>query len=111
MVVVYALIYTIGVLTAVMVAFMILLGLVFRICNNSQQYAIISVAQDALSFANGLYLSISNLGVTTGTVFYGFFVSDMGIYETVIGAFCIAVAALVVILIKQATMARKSTLA
>ncbi|MNY82008.1 sugar efflux transporter [compost metagenome] len=47
------------------------------------QYWILSSAPKAPDFANGLFLSSSNLGVTLGASAGGFFISELGTQNVV----------------------------
>src|SRR5690242_2548775 len=62
-----------------MVIIMTLFGILFSIQNNINQYWITSAAPEAPEFANGLFVSCSNWGISIGTAVGGLFLTDMGI--------------------------------
>ncbi|WP_380965318.1 hypothetical protein [Scopulibacillus cellulosilyticus] len=62
-----------------MVIIMALFGILFSIQNNINQYWITSAAPEAPDFANGLFVSCSNWGISIGTAVGGLLISGMGI--------------------------------
>lgn len=50
------------------------LGVLFGLTGNVNQYIIAQSASDAPDFANGLFLSAANIGVTVGTSICGYFI-------------------------------------
>lgn len=52
---------------------------------NINQYWMTSAVPDAPDFANGLFLASTNLGTTVGTLFCGWFITNIGIYSIYIG--------------------------
>lgn len=60
-------------------------GVLFAIGNNINQYLITSAATDAPDFANGLFLTSGNLGITIGTAVGGLFITGMGTEYLVLG--------------------------
>ncbi|WP_410768752.1 MFS transporter [Fontibacillus sp. BL9] len=60
-------------------------GILFAIGNNMGQYLIASSAEEAPDFANGLFLTCSNLGTTIGTAVGGLIIFGMGIEYLVLG--------------------------
>ncbi len=57
----------------------VLWGILFAVGGIISQYWITSAALEAPDFANGLFLSGGNLGITIGTAVGGLFISGMGI--------------------------------
>ena len=76
---------------------MIFWGLLAGIGNDISQYWMVSAAPDAPEFANGIFLSMGNVGVTLGTTIAGAVVAGMGVQYVMIAA--IAVMAVDLILI------------
>lgn len=74
-----------GELLVPMVIIMALFGIMFSIQNNINQYWITSAAPEAPEFANGLFVSCSNWGISIGTAVGGLFLSGMGIKYIVWG--------------------------
>jgi len=62
-----------------MIALMIVWGLLAGIGNDISQYWMVSAAPDAPEFANGIFLSMGNVGVTLGTTIAGAVVLGMGV--------------------------------
>lgn len=90
-----------GTSTGPMMFTILLWGFLFAIGNNVSQYWITSAAPEAPDFANGLFLSFSNLGVTIGTAVGGLFVSGMGAQYIVLGGLLFLMLSLVSILIRK----------
>lgn len=65
------------------------------------QIWVTSEAQEAPEFANSLYVSFSNLGVTIGTAVGGWFISRLGIGEVVWSGFLFIVVSLLCIVVKS----------
>ncbi|MGE8018544.1 MFS transporter [Peribacillus frigoritolerans] len=60
-------------------------GILFAISNSVSQYWITNAAPEAPDFANGLFLSCGNIGVTIGTGVGGLIISGMGTQFIVLG--------------------------
>ncbi|MBM7656312.1 MFS transporter [Neobacillus cucumis] len=76
-------------------------GILFSLGNNLNQYWIISAAPEAPDFANGLFLSCGNLGITIGTGVGGLFISGMGIKYVVVDGFLFLLLSLLAILLRS----------
>ncbi|QNK47501.1 MFS transporter [Brevibacterium sp. PAMC23299] len=63
----------------------LLWGILFAISNSVSQYWITNAAPEAPDFANGLFLSCGNIGVTIGTGIGGLIISGMGTQYIVLG--------------------------
>jgi MFS transporter, DHA1 family, inner membrane transport protein len=63
----------------------VVLGTLFAIGNNVSQYWITSAAPVAPDFANGLFLTCGNLGITIGTSVSGLFIAEIGTQYVVLG--------------------------
>ncbi|MGN1321209.1 MAG: MFS transporter [Methanosphaera sp.] len=61
------------------IIFMALWGLLAGIFNDISQYWMVSAAPQAPEFANGIFLSMGNVGVTIGTTLAGIVVAGIGI--------------------------------
>lgn len=90
-----------GTSTGPMMLTILVWGFLFAIGNNVSQYWITSAAPEAPDFANGLFLSFSNLGITIGTAVGGLFVSGMGAQYIVLGGLLFLILSLVSILIRK----------
>jgi predicted MFS family arabinose efflux permease len=86
--------------TGPMLITIMLWGILFAIGNNVGQYWITSSAPEAPDFANGLYLSCGNLGITIGTAVGGLFISGMGAQYVVLGGIGFLILTLVSILLR-----------
>ncbi|MEM1505775.1 MFS transporter [Domibacillus sp. 8LH] len=79
----------------------LLWGILFAVGNNVSQYWITSAAPEAPDFANGLFLSCGNLGITMGTAVGGLFISGMGVQYVVLGGIVFLILSLVSILLRS----------
>ncbi|OMD60657.1 arabinose ABC transporter permease [Paenibacillus odorifer] len=98
--VVYTLLFLMGKFTAPMIIIVILWGILYAISNNISQYWITSAAPEAPEFANGLFLTAGNLGITIGTTVGGLFISGMGTQYIVLGGLLFLLLSLVFILLR-----------
>lgn len=76
-------------------------GTLFAIGNNISQYWITSAAPEAPEFANGLFLTCSNLGITIGTTVGGFIISGLGVQHVLLGGVLFLILSLVSILLRN----------
>jgi MFS transporter, DHA1 family, inner membrane transport protein len=83
------------------IIFVLVWGILFSVGNNISQYWVTSSASEAPDFANGLFLSFSNLGITIGTGVGGLFISGMGIEYVVFGGLLFLILSLVSILLRS----------
>ncbi|MBM7655447.1 MFS transporter [Neobacillus cucumis] len=84
-----------------MVIIMTLFGILFSIQNNINQYWITSAAPEAPEFANGLFVSCSNWGISIGTAVGGLFLTDMGIEYILWGGLLFLILSWVTILLRS----------
>ncbi|QGQ45763.1 MFS transporter [Metabacillus sediminilitoris] len=87
--------------TVPMMITILLWGILFAIGNNVSQYWITSAAPEAPDFANGLFLSCGNLGITIGTAVGGLFISGMGTQYIVLGGLLFLILSLVSIVLRS----------
>ena len=80
----------------------IALGILAGIANNVNQWLVSTAAPEAPDFANGLYLTAANLGVTIFTPFLGAFISNGGSIASDLGVMGLLVIAFGLILIRRA---------
>ncbi|MBD2872481.1 MFS transporter [Paenibacillus arenilitoris] len=85
----------------VVIAVVVAWGVIFAIGNNISQYWIASSAPEAPEFANGLFLTCGNLGITLGTAVGGFFLSGMGIRYVIVGGLLFLVLSLAAVLLRN----------
>lgn len=84
--IVFILAFVIGKFAGSMVVIIVVVwGVLFAIGNNISQYLITSAATGAPDFANGLFLTCGNLGITIGTAVGGLFITGMGTEYLVLG--------------------------
>ena len=81
----YVMSFLTGKSTIPMILTVMVWGMLFAIGGMINQFWITSAAQEAPDFANGLFLSCGNLGITFGTAVGGLFISGMGIQYIVLG--------------------------
>lgn len=67
-------------------------------------------ASEAPEFANSLYMSFSNLGITLGSLTGGWFIARLGTHSVVLSSVIFALLAFVSILIKQGSDAKSAPL-
>ncbi|MED3788668.1 MFS transporter [Peribacillus frigoritolerans] len=79
----------------------LLWGILFAISNSVSQYWITNAAPEAPDFANGLFLSCGNIGVTIGTGIGGLIISGMGTQYIVLGGLLFLLLGLVSIVLSR----------
>lgn len=72
-------------------------GLLNGINNDISQYWLVSAAPSAPEFANGVFLSMGNVGVTVGTSLAGIVVMNQGVHMTLILASAVMILAFILI--------------
>ncbi|WP_312148424.1 MFS transporter [Paenibacillus odorifer] len=97
---VYILLFLMGQFTAPMFIIVVIWGVLYAIANNISQYWITSAAPEAPEFANGLFLTSGNLGITIGTTVGGLFISGLGTRYIVVGGLLFLILGLVFILLR-----------
>ena len=83
-------------------AMLCLIGILAGIANNVNQWLVSTAAPEAPDFANGLYLTAANLGVTIFTPFLGVFISNGGSIASDLGVMGLLVIAFGLTLIRRA---------
>ena len=83
-----------------MIVLMIFWGLLAGIGNDISQYWMVSAAPDAPEFANGIFLSMGNVGVTLGTTIAGAVVAGMGVQYVMIAAVVVMIIDLILLSIR-----------
>jgi predicted MFS family arabinose efflux permease len=83
--IVHLLSFLTGKSTGPMMITILLWGVLFAVANSVSQYWITSAAPETPDFANGLFLSCGNIGVTVGTAVGGLLISGMGTQYIVLG--------------------------
>jgi len=84
-------IFTVSSQTIPTVIFMVFWGLFAGIINDISQYLMVSAAPQAPEFANGIFLSMGNVGVTIGTTIAGFVVAGIGVRYVMLFAILVLV--------------------
>lgn len=79
---------------------MVFWGLLAGIGNDIAQYWMVSAAPDAPEFANGIFLSMGNVGVTLGTTIAGAVVAGMGVQYVMIVAIVVMAIDLILIFMR-----------
>ena len=77
-------------------------GLLAGIGNDISQYIMVSAAPDAPEFANGIFLSMGNVGVTLGTTIAGAVVVGMGVQYVMIAAIAVMIIDLILLFTRTA---------
>ncbi|TRZ40534.1 MFS transporter [Niallia circulans] len=81
----YLLSFVTGETPSTMIVTIFLWGILFSVGSMINQYSMTHAAPEAPDFANGLFLSGGNLGITIGTAIGGLFISGLGTQYIVIG--------------------------
>lgn len=82
------------------VILMALWGLLAGIGNDIAQYWMVSAAPEAPEFANGIFLSMGNVGVTIGTTIAGAVVLSMGVQYVMLAAIAVLIIDLILLYIR-----------
>ncbi|HDR4563299.1 MFS transporter [Bacillus cereus] len=97
--VVYIILFLMGQFTVPMAIITLVWGILAGIGANISQYWITSAAPEAPDFANGLFISSANLGITVGTAVGGLFISIMGTqYVVLVGLLSLILSAVFILL-------------
>lgn len=75
-------------------------GLLAGIGNDIAQYWMVSAAPEAPEFANGIFLSMGNVGVTIGTTIAGAVVLSMGVQYVMLAAIAVLILDLILLFIR-----------
>ncbi len=98
--VLFLLMFTLGNQSLAATAIILSLGIIAGIVANSNQYLISETATEAPMFANGLYLTAQNLGITAGAAFCGLFIKLWDTRFTLIGSILMLLLAMAFIFIR-----------
>lgn len=101
MVAVYIALFFFGEITIAMGVIILALGIFAGIASNNCQYMITQAAPQAPDFANGLFLTSTNLGTAVGTAFCGMFITQLDTRYAVIGTFIFLALGIVFTFIRQ----------
>jgi predicted MFS family arabinose efflux permease len=75
-------------------------GLLAGIGNDISQYWMVSAAPQAPEFANGIFLSMGNVGITIGTTIAGAVVLSMGVQYVMLAAIAVLILDLILLFIR-----------
>ncbi|UFT98443.1 MFS transporter [Radiobacillus kanasensis] len=98
---VYIVLFFTGQFTAPMIIVTLIWGVVAGIGANINQYWIMSSAQEAPDFANGLFITACNIGTTIGAAVGGLFISELGIQYVVFVGFLSLILSSVMIFLRN----------
>lgn len=98
---IYVALFLSGELTIVMGLIIFILGILAGIASNNCQYMITHAAPEAPDFANGLFLTSTNLGTAVGTAFCGMFISQINTRYAVIGTLIFLIFGIVFVFLRQ----------
>lgn len=101
MVVVYVALFLMGEHFLVMGGIILILGILAGIASNNCQYMITHAAPEAPDFANGLFLTSTNLGTAVGTAFCGMFITALDARYAVIGTLIFLIIGIVFVFLRQ----------
>ncbi len=95
--------------TAVIPALALVLfwGIAAGMVANTIQYWVLFAAPGAPEFANGLYLTAANLGISVATPFCGFFIIQMGVRAAPLGGVFLVICSAVCIFLKVCLVDQK----
>mgnify|MGYP003365045671 CR=1 FL=1 len=101
MIVVYLLIIIFAQSTALMFPVVLIWGMIYGIGNNIQQYLISAAIPETLDLANGLFISLGNVGTALGTSIGGILLSTSGLMMLPIGGIAILLVTFAVIVFRN----------
>lgn len=101
MIVVYLLIISLSQSTLLMFPVVLLWGMIYGIGNNVQQYLISAAIPESLDLANGLFISLGNIGTTIGTSIGGILLSTSGLMMLPVGGIVMLLVTFAVILVRN----------
>ena len=93
-------VFTFGSMQIPTIILMALWGLLAGIGNDISQYWMVSAAPQAPEFANGIFLSMGNVGVTIGTTIAGAVVLSMGVQYVMLAAIAVLILDLILLFIR-----------
>ena len=96
----FAFMFAFGQMSMAAAAAILVLGILAGIVANANQYLISESAKEAPVFANGLYLTAQNLGITLGAAFCGLFIDLWDTRFTLIGSILMLLLAMAFIVIR-----------
>jgi predicted MFS family arabinose efflux permease len=91
----YILFFAFGGQTIPMTLIILVLGVLAGVAANNNQFMLTSAAPEAPDFANGLFLTSTNLGTGVGTAVCGLFISSLGLRYVVIGSLLFLLAGII----------------
>ncbi|WGE89877.1 MFS transporter [Actinobacillus arthritidis] len=97
----YSLLFATGETLWAVTGILLLLGISVGLANNGIQYMVSTAAPEAPEFANGLFLTVANLGTTLGTFVCGLFISGWGPRASVLGAILFVILGFIGILFRN----------
>lgn len=86
LVVLYVALFAVGTMPLAVAALTVVLGVAVGVANTANQFMVSRAAEEAPDFANGLFLTATNLGTTVGTTICGAFITAAGTSWSIIGA-------------------------
>nr|WP_320058013.1 MFS transporter [uncultured Bacteroides sp.] len=101
MIAVYVSLYLFGEYIITMGSIILILGILAGIASNNCQYMITQSVPEAPDFANGLFLTSTNLGTAIGTAFCSLFISSLNTRYAVIGTLIFLALGIVFVLLRQ----------
>jgi MFS transporter, DHA1 family, inner membrane transport protein len=107
---VYIILFFTGQFTVLMAILTFVWGILAGIGANINQFWIVSSAPEAPDFANGLFLTSANLGVTFGAAVGGFFISEMGTQYVVLVGILSLILSMVTIFLRNFKYSRTKQL-
>lgn len=105
----FAALFAFGQLSVGSAVVVTVLGVFVGIGNNVNQHLVSTSAPEAPDFANGLYLTAANLGITVGAPLCGVFITAAGTRYAIMGAFIMLAASVALIAVRQTLARRHST--
>ena len=93
-------VFTFGFMKIPTIILIALWGLLAGIGNDISQYWMVSAAPQAPEFANGIFLSMGNVGVTIGTTIAGAVVLSMGVQYVMLAAIAVLILDLILLFIR-----------
>lgn len=101
MIAAYIVLFFIGEYTIAMGVTILILGILAGIASNNCQYMITHAAPQAPDFANGLFLTSTNLGTAVGTAFCGMFITQFNTRYAVVGTLIFLILGVAFVFLRQ----------
>lgn len=102
----YLLLFALGANALFVMLIVLALGVFSGIINNANHFMLLQLAPSAKEFANGLFISACNVGLTLGTSFCGYLIRHFEVKTSVLAAIVLMLCGWVLVLLRAWMMRR-----